>query len=471
MKFWHYALASTALTAGLVAIKAAQYPNVYVSVYALTVSLPNLLIICNFAAMVGFLLGGALVSIFLGKLREAERESLTSSIVFFLFELMITTSSMTQIQYSASLITCGYPVVFLMLLHLVARERVKVFFRSITPPSVLTQLRFVGFVLFLAASDYFLVRYTYDQFLIGHYTMLFYSLRILSILEVLLLTISTFLIDKYESHYLEANDEDHWEAKAVFVFCSKFAGNMLTFTGVCGLLYLFPGFFSPMYASLLTCLYKIFTLVRQFFAARRAQNELDDHVIDATLSDLQRDSTCVVCRDEMEIGAHSARLAPKRLGCGHVIHKGCLKLWMGRSQDCPTCRQPVKSRQRNFYASTQVPVNQPMVAERADAAEEAWRPQLGRDVDQDIPDPAVAPRTDALPILQQADAESGADEYFREAPPQAEGTADALVEPQQTSQSQPVVLDMREWTSYPIQRENDVRKIKIGEDWYEMTEC
>ena len=40
---------------------------------------------------------------------------------------------------------------------------------------------------------------------------------------------------------------------------------------------------------------------------------------DATAADLQRfDSTCIVCRDEIQEGG-------KKLPCGHILHKKCLK--------------------------------------------------------------------------------------------------------------------------------------------------
>ena len=35
------------------------------------------------------------------------------------------------------------------------------------------------------------------------------------------------------------------------------------------------------------------------------------------------------------------RLRPKKLPCGHVLHFSCLRSWLERQQNCPTCRQPV----------------------------------------------------------------------------------------------------------------------------------
>jgi len=29
-------------------------------------------------------------------------------------------------------------------------------------------------------------------------------------------------------------------------------------------------------------------------------------------------------------------------GCGHIVHMGCLRLWLQRQQNCPICRHPVR---------------------------------------------------------------------------------------------------------------------------------
>lgn len=68
---------------------------------------------------------------------------------------------------------------------------------------------------------------------------------------------------------------------------------------------------------------------------------------DATAVDLAREDTCIICREEMKVwdpqvdlGAVE-RTRPKKLGCGHILHLGCLKSWLERQQVCPICRRPV----------------------------------------------------------------------------------------------------------------------------------
>jgi E3 ubiquitin-protein ligase synoviolin len=84
---------------------------------------------------------------------------------------------------------------------------------------------------------------------------------------------------------------------------------------------------------------------------------------DATVEDIQREDTCIICREEMRPWsitnpqpppaapgaippARSAttvneRSRPKKLPCGHILHLGCLKSWLERQQMCPTCRRSV----------------------------------------------------------------------------------------------------------------------------------
>ncbi|KAI0881148.1 uncharacterized protein GGS22DRAFT_173479, partial [Annulohypoxylon maeteangense] len=67
---------------------------------------------------------------------------------------------------------------------------------------------------------------------------------------------------------------------------------------------------------------------------------------DATVEELTREDTCIICREDMRPWDPSAvgaveRFRPKRLPCGHILHFGCLRSWLERQQVCPTCRRPV----------------------------------------------------------------------------------------------------------------------------------
>lgn len=101
-----------------------------------------------------------------------------------------------------------------------------------------------------------------------------------------------------------------------------------------------------------------------FLKYRNATKDMNQRYPDATVDEIQREDTCIICREEMRPwsvtnpapggppnGAAqppatrspiiSERSRPKKLPCGHVLHLGCLKSWLERQQVCPTCRQPV----------------------------------------------------------------------------------------------------------------------------------
>ncbi|KFY11087.1 hypothetical protein V492_04668 [Pseudogymnoascus sp. VKM F-4246] len=101
-----------------------------------------------------------------------------------------------------------------------------------------------------------------------------------------------------------------------------------------------------------------------FLKYRNATRDMNQRYPDATVDEIQREDTCIICREEMTPwsvtnpapGAPGAdapqpppvrspivseRSRPKKLPCGHVLHLGCLKSWLERQQVCPTCRRPV----------------------------------------------------------------------------------------------------------------------------------
>ena len=100
-----------------------------------------------------------------------------------------------------------------------------------------------------------------------------------------------------------------------------------------------------------------------FMKYRRATRDMNTLYEDATVEDIQREDTCIICREEMRPwsvtnpqpppGAPgdipparpattvNERSRPKKLPCGHILHLGCLKSWLERQQMCPTCRRSV----------------------------------------------------------------------------------------------------------------------------------
>ena len=81
------------------------------------------------------------------------------------------------------------------------------------------------------------------------------------------------------------------------------------------------------------------------FAKMRRLLGTVDHLPDATPEELDdEDDQCVFCYERLESDV-------KKLHCGHMYHKKCLKNWFQTGEDvtgavpkCPKCRVPITSR-------------------------------------------------------------------------------------------------------------------------------
>lgn len=89
-----------------------------------------------------------------------------------------------------------------------------------------------------------------------------------------------------------------------------------------------------------------------FHRYRNATRDMDQRYPNATAEELsgEADQTCIICREEMVVPAADAaqalpadgpNMTPKKLPCGHIFHFHCLRSWLERQQNCPTCRRPV----------------------------------------------------------------------------------------------------------------------------------
>ena len=95
-----------------------------------------------------------------------------------------------------------------------------------------------------------------------------------------------------------------------------------------------------------------------FLKYRHATRDMNDRYPDATAEDIRSQDVCIICREPMRAWSPHERnegdgapatpqvdqhLRPKKLPCSHILHFACLRSWLERQQNCPTCRQPVLS--------------------------------------------------------------------------------------------------------------------------------
>ena len=102
--------------------------------------------------------------------------------------------------------------------------------------------------------------------------------------------------------------------------------------------------------------------ITDFVRYRQATRDMNARYPDATAEEVAREDVCIICREDMrpwraqstadgdQAGGEPSgnltavideRLRPKKLPCGHILHFACLRSWLERQQNCPTCRRPV----------------------------------------------------------------------------------------------------------------------------------
>ena len=126
------------------------------------------------------------------------------------------------------------------------------------------------------------------------------------------------------------------------------------------ILLFFSGIPIHMFRDLFVTTRSFLKRINDYLKYRNATKDMNSRYPDATQEELQRDGTCIICREEMRTwqqpdenrrpdGAArrvprsppDERQRPKKLPCGHILHFGCLRSWLERQQVCPTCRRSV----------------------------------------------------------------------------------------------------------------------------------
>jgi E3 ubiquitin-protein ligase synoviolin len=110
--------------------------------------------------------------------------------------------------------------------------------------------------------------------------------------------------------------------------------------------------------------------IHDFTKYRDATRDMNARYPDATAEDLERENTCIICREEMRPWQanegqqatqryQDERYRPKKLPCGHTLHFSCLRSWLERQQVCPICRRSVLvSEPSQDRQAGQAPANQ-----------------------------------------------------------------------------------------------------------------
>ncbi|KAJ9303078.1 hypothetical protein DTO271G3_452 [Paecilomyces variotii] len=164
-------------------------------------------------------------------------------------------------------------------------------------------------------------------------------------------------------------DVPGWEEKGRWVFYLDLVTDffkLVVYLSFFAILFTFYGLPIHILRDVVVTIRSFGKRIVDFVRYRNATRDMNERYPDATAEDMSREDVCIICREEMvpwaqpaapgaEAGAAPARpranipdrLRPKKLPCGHILHFSCLRSWLERQQNCPTCRRPVVVPQRN----------------------------------------------------------------------------------------------------------------------------
>lgn len=387
-----------------------ERPNFYSAAVYISQSTGSLMFLVNLMLIVAASFGYGLQRLFYGPLRPIETEQLYDKAWFAVSETLL---AMTIFRDDIGM---WFFAMFLCLLagkvwQWIGEGRVE--FLEQQPPAnpKLFHTRLMSSLLLSVAFDIFMMQYCIDSILsearpgvmvmFGFEYVLLATASISTLLRYTLSLVEMFITQRQEKAREEArriareharqqatingaeapteieDDEDEgdvpgWEEKGRWVFYLDLATDFvktLVYLGFFVILMTFYGIPIHIMRDLFMTIRSLLKRINDFIQYRNATRDMNTRYPDATAEELERENTCIVCREEMrpwtQPGADGAqpgrrmdeRQRPKKLPCGHILHFGCLRSWLERQQVCPTCRRPVlasataQNTQRNNQAN------------------------------------------------------------------------------------------------------------------------
>ncbi|KAK6464379.1 hypothetical protein DFJ63DRAFT_70072 [Scheffersomyces coipomensis] len=338
----------------------------------------HLKILLNYIVVVFLVIGKVSQMIIFGELRVIEVEKLFDYLPMFLFNLLLNLTT-----FDDSILNC-FLFCFSALnkfLHIVLFERLNYLTFKITNNdsisvtsrlAVLRQYLFNHFVwlnIIFIITDFSIAKVlVYDVFQgINSVVCLLFGFQF-AIQGVENLTyFCKLLVNLYEViFYIAEQDEDDdidndeaeniWELKPYYSKSIDIISSLLQAGAHLGFIYLLTigsgiAFPFSMIQGTLASVKDTYKEVTQLIKFIQSSKRLETQLPDATKENLETENVCIICRDDMySVDEYNrshpknhlpSRRYPKKLKCGHILHMGCLKDWLERSDNCPLCRQNV----------------------------------------------------------------------------------------------------------------------------------
>jgi E3 ubiquitin-protein ligase synoviolin len=363
-----------------------ERPNFYSAAVHISQSTGSLMFLVNLMLIVATSLGFGLQRLFYGPLRAIETEQLYDKAWFAVSETLL---AMTIFRDDIGM---WFFAMFLCLLagkvwQWIGEGRVE--FLEQQPPAnpKLFHTRLMSSLLLSVAFDIFMMQYCVDSILsdsrpgvmvmFGFEYVLLAIASISTLLRYALSLVELAITNRQEKAReearriareqatqgaaAEAEDDDDgdvpgWEEKGRWVFYLDLATDFIksvVYLGFFMILMTFYGIPIHIMRDLFMTIRSFIKRLHDFVQYRNATRDMNTRYPDATAEELERESTCIVCREEMRPWAQpeangaqagrrmDERQRAKKLPCGHILHFSCLRSWLERQQVCPTCRRPV----------------------------------------------------------------------------------------------------------------------------------
>ena len=267
--------------------------------------------------------------LFFGQLMREERERLTDQCFYHFIETLVA------LTYFRHAVSRTVTVMFLLtgcvkMLHVLCAARQETLERTRLMPMAVLKL---GICLSILFSIDCWTTITLTQSLYNEGV----SVNILLLLEFALMAVSAAVTTaKLLLHALEVRQGDAWEGRGGVKFYVELFSDVTSCV-------LYVAFFATMcrvssvplhlVREVIVTVRGTLLTVRNFLRYRRLTQCIDRAFRDATPAELDADRTCSICYDDMLDGAHC-----KRLPCGHIYHRNCLRRWFEKHAICPYCR-------------------------------------------------------------------------------------------------------------------------------------
>lgn len=357
----------------------------------------KLSIFVNFLFFAYFLVGKIIIMAVFGELRLIESEHIFETLPMLVINLLLVVSNDDNIIFNCLLL---HTTILSKIFHIILIDRVDLVHLKVVNNTNNGNLSFLSIVTSYTNSLYFwLASFTffidfsiakflaYDVFqgvnsvvclLIG-FQFAVQGVEGLGYYSKLLLNIYELIVYRNGGHHQSLGEEDEqdydddekvWENKPYYSKSIDIACAALKAISYLACIYLLTFHSSSslpisMFQGTYSSIKQIIHEIKQLLSFIESSKRLDSQLKNASKEDLlESDNLCIICREDMLCVDEYEQLYnkkmplrkyPKKLRCNHILHMGCLKDWLERSENCPLCRRNVFKPQTETPPTSAVP--------------------------------------------------------------------------------------------------------------------